>query len=115
MNLLSTSKSAEMVEYQKSLTAPAGGSSTLSVSPSGNLESALSFCQRQIAELEGREVVDPDDCGLVVAELMRLSGEMLESACNRDQGAMELYADANEAMERIALLLEGSEARSNSK
>lgn len=71
------------------------------------LENALNACKTKLAYLEEKDAVSLDDCSVLVADLAFLSGELLVAACSRKvTGAMDLYEETNEAMERVSILLD---------
>lgn len=72
-------------------------------------EQALSSCERQLSEFENGEVENgaPACHGLLLDEIVAIAAEALECGCSRDvPGAMDVFEQANAAVERVAGLLE---------
>lgn len=67
----------------------------------------LAVCKRQLAGLEVKDVVLLRDCTQLLDKLVFLCSESLEAACTRNiAGAMDLYEETNEVMERVSVILD---------
>jgi hypothetical protein len=93
--------------YSKTMSQPAYTS--LALASLLKIESTLTSCKEQVSELEAKAFVTIKDCSCLLDTLCTLASDALELACARcTPGAMEVHTQTNDAIERVAIVLERS-------